>query len=63
MSQAEVIKYLRKHKNKWCSTKEIDKGLSISSASSNLNKLFKYGEVLKKKEGCSVYWKLKDTKP
>ena len=66
MSQAEVIKYLKKKKGKWISTNELNEKLDISSASSNLNKLFKHGEVdkdlrlnPKRKGGFMAYWRLK----
>ena len=44
MSQAEVLALL-KRKKKWMTTKEINKALGIASASANLSKLLKYGEV------------------
>lgn len=62
MAQAEVYKLLKKEK-KWMTTPEINKKLKMKGASNNLNKLFKYGEVLKRtvkvKNNYCKEWKIK----
>lgn len=46
MSQQSVYKLLKK-KKRWMTTKEIQKE-TVSSASDNLRKMFKHGEILRK---------------
>jgi predicted transcriptional regulator len=50
MSQSSVLELLRKNKNKWFTSDEISKYLKIQrgSVTTNLNKLLKNKEVIKK---------------
>ena len=58
MSQAEVYALLKKT-GKWMTTKEINKKLKMCNATSNLGKLYKYGEVLRKADGSRYLYKIK----
>lgn len=67
MTQANVVKYLRKKKG-WVSTTEINKALNITTASANLGKMLKHKEVLREERMTSrggiihAYWKLVEEK-
>jgi len=60
MAQEDVLKLLKKEK-RWLSTKEIAEKLKIgrAPADSNLNKLYKHGEIFKKEGFVNNYSKLK----
>ncbi len=63
MSQQSVFKLLKK-KKKWMTTKEIAKTLPLMSISASLQKLCKYGEVMRRKTkartGKCYQYKIKD---
>ena len=62
MGQDECLKLLEKNKNKWLSTKEIRELLKTNSVHNSLSRLYKYGEVSrrKKSEQYNCYeWKIK----
>lgn len=48
MSQDEVLKYMKKHKNKWFCAADLNKRLKFTCACANLAKLYKSGEVMRK---------------
>jgi len=52
MSQADVIKILRKHPDRWFTRQEIAKMMknkcNINNVSNNLLRLYKRGEIFKK---------------
>jgi len=63
MTQSEVIKLLQKEK-KWMTAREINSKLKFTSANSNLCRLFKGSEILKREikkpgEVLRVEWKIK----
>lgn len=64
MCQARALKSLERHRGKWLTTKEIAEDLDqgTSSLSSNLNKLWKQGLILRIENSSWVIptkWKIK----
>lgn len=65
MTQQEVLKYLKRNKGKWFTTKEISKAIDLGTGSTNanLNKLFKDSTIYKKEikiVGRPCIWRYKE---
>ncbi len=48
MGQGDVLKILKKNKEKWMTAKELAKSLGITSVNNSLKKLFEQTEILRR---------------